>query len=500
MTIEFKNHLQYESTIDACKLVRDAIEGETKIKSERTLYLKHPNMLDDSSPNEQRRYEAYLHNAEYDGYPANTEGSMIGKMTEGQTVYDLPEQISYLENNADGDGMSLDGIVEILYKNILEVKFHVLVAEYSSFASIDTASISLADKKRMNPRASIKSYSRESLTDWDFTRINGVMQLSLLVLSEESTERNPETLVVTTIKSKLILALDENGDYYQQKIILSSDGRVISGDDDRDYPQVDKKNLKWIPAQVIVDEKTQPGIVPAGMGFLYPICAASIARYGVNADYKEALHFFGPTLFNSGWKDGDYEMFKTINGREYIAFGIGVANNLPEGVKAEIIGSGIQLEPFEKYFEINERGQRIRGASVDDGSATKEKTATQSAIENSQRTAIYQRIVNNVESGLRQIISYCAMYEGLWSQDAIEENLDKIIVTLPRDFSRSELSPEAQGAIRENYMAGLISRDEAVKLLVQGGATVSSAEDIINEVDSQGPLPAQSGNNSLNVQ
>lgn len=491
--IEFSNHADYDLMYPTVKLVRDCIEGEPRIKYEcekKYTYLKHPNMLDTNSLAERRRYSAYLQGAEFDGFPSETEGAMLGKMTEGEMVFDLPDRIEYLVDNADGDGLSLDGLTEILYKNLLEVKFHVLLAEYSSLASLDIDQVSIADLKELKPRASIKSYTRESLVNWAFRRINGVMQLSLMVLLEESMNTNPVDMVATTTKSKLVLALDGNGEYFQQKYSETDSGGMVQ-DGDPHYPTIAGGRLKWIPAQIVIDEKTPAGKLPRAPGYLYPICSASLARFGVSADYKEALHFFGPTLFNSGWKDGDFDMFKAMNGRDYIAFGIGVANNLPEGVVAEIVGSGVQLEPFERYFEINERKQRALGAKINDGTVSPDKTATEASIDNSNNTAVFQKIVNNVESALVQIISYCAMYEGLCSPEEVEAYQKNIVVTLPREFGAAKLSAEEQMAIRDNMAAGLISKDEAIRQLVAGGRTLVDAETLIKEIESQGPLPIE---------
>lgn len=489
--IEFSNHADYDLMQPTVKLVRDCVEGEPRVKYERFKYLKHPNMLDTTSLAERRRYEAYIQGAEFDGFPGETEGAMLGKMTEGEMVFDLPDRIDYLIDNADGDGLSLAGLTEILYKNLLEVKYHVLLAEYSSLASLEIEQVSIADLQELKPRASIKSYNRESLVNWAFRRINGVMQLSLMVLLEESTDTDPNNMVATTKKSKLVLALDADGNYFQQKYSQTDNGGMTQ-DGEPYYPKVNKLPLKWIPAQIVIDEKTPAGKLPRGLGYLYPICSASLARYGVSADYKEALHFFGPTLFTAGWKEGDFDQFKLMNGgREYMAFGIGVSNNLPESVTAEIVSSGVQLEPFERYFEINERKQRALGAKINDGTVSPEKTATEASIDNSNNTAVFQKIVNNVESALIQIISYCAMYEGLCSPEDVEKYQENIVVALPREFGAAKLSAEEQTSIRDNVAAGLISKDEAIRQLVAGGRSLVDAETLLKEIEQQGPLPVE---------
>ena len=98
------------------------MQGEAKIKRRATRYLKHPDMIDSTSDQATRRYAAYIDGAEFDDYPADTLRSMLGAMTKGQSTIELPEKLAYLEQNVDGDGMPLEGLRDICYKNLQEVQ------------------------------------------------------------------------------------------------------------------------------------------------------------------------------------------------------------------------------------------------------------------------------------------------------------------------------------------------------------------------------------------
>lgn len=471
------------------KLVRDCIAGEPEVKRNRKTYLKHPNAFDETSPQQAARYEAYLDGAEFDDYPKNTLASMLGQMTAGELVADLPDKIAYLSENADGDGMPLSGLVELVYSNVLQVKTHILVAEYQGLGDVDIDKVSIADLKEANPRASIKQYTRESLIDWDFTRPNGVMQLSLLVLVEEGHKRD-ENLNKSGMRSYLVLALDENGEYYQRKYIESENAAVPDGE--RHYPLVGGQRLKWIPAEIVVDEETPAGMMPTGLGHLYPVCAASLYSYRISADYKEALRHMQPTTFTSGWKEGDWELFKTLNSRDYIAFGAGVSNNLPEGVEIKIEGMGVAAEPFERYFDRSIKKSRALGARIP-GESRANQTATEIRSDDRNTNAVMVSIVKNTEAALRRIISYCAMYEGLWGADQVETSLDQISISLPIEFGKANMSPEEINAVLSAYTGGLMSKQEAVRKLVAGGFYVSDAETVLDELESDGPRPSATG-------
>ena len=489
-TIAMNANHQYDRTRCDVDMVRDCIEGEAKIKHETTKYLTHPDMIDKTSSQALARYAAYIQGAEFDGYPSDTERAMLGAMTTGQPTIDLPDKLAYLEENADGDGMPLAGLQEILYKNLLEVKYHILVAEMASLQSAGVEigqRLSQADYERLNLKASIKSYTRESLVDWEFERINGVMQLSLLVFEESCCERDKDTLATKTVKGRLVLGLDIDGKYYQKKLILGDDGKYSQ--EEPFYPKVGGKELAWIPAEVVIDEEVQSGCIPAATGYLRSVCSATLNRYRVSADEKEAMRHMQPTTFTRGWSQGDLELFKELNGgREYIAFGAGVSNNLPREVEVDIKGLGAETEPFEKYYERSDKKLASFGANVG-GDSQQAKTATQAASEASKRVAVMNSIANNSERAIKRMISYCGMFMGLWKPEAVEDALKTFEVKFQREFATLKMLPEEVAQIISLVNAAIYSKDEAVRMLVEGGFSVSTAQDIMDEVEQQAPMP-----------
>lgn len=488
MTDITQEHPDYFLMRDNLKTVRDCIEGEPAIKRSGYLYLKHPNMIDQSSAQQVTRYSAYLDGAEFDEYPATTLASMLGQMSEGEIECELPDKLDQLQQDVDGDGMPLSGAVEIIYSNVLQVKFHILLADYKGLSNIDADKVTLADVKAQNPRAVIKMYSRESLIDWEFRRINGRQQLSMMVLFEQSVERT-DIFTRKELKSYLVCALDENGDYFHQKYVRDTDAYVADGE--KAYiTDAQGKRLKWIPADIVIDEEWPAGSLPRRPGYLYPTCMMALYRYRMSADYKEALRFYQPTLCSTGWPDDGAEIFERLNGRPYMAFGIGVDNRLPDGVVPTMLGAAGEMQPYENYFDANDKRSRAVGAIINDPTQGADVTATKSVIDNKNSTAVMTMIVKNTEAALKRVILYCGMFEGLWSQDSIEENLDQIMLKLPREFVAVTMSAEEIRSIRELYLDRLISRAEVQRKLVAGGFTIGDIEQILDELDSEaGAVP-----------
>jgi hypothetical protein len=82
------------------------------------------------------------------------------------------------------------------------------------------------------------------------------------------------------------------------------------------------------------------------------------------------------------------------------------------------------------------------------------------------------------------------MFEGLFSPDAIEQNLDQISIELQRDYAATKLTPDEVRVMMELVLAGLKTREQAVRELVAGGWSSDDAETTLDEMDS-GEFDAQ---------
>lgn len=481
-------HKDYSATIDEVIKVRDCVEGSHKIKYEGTKYLKHPGIENMSLTGEAAYYQVYRDAAEFPGYTAQTGVAMLGKINAGAAEFELPPELEYLINDADGDGMPLTGLIEHTAKNIQEVKFHVILAELTGTENLDTENTSVAQARALNLKATIKQYCRESMIDWEFGIYNGRKQLTIVVFRETSTERDPDTYAVTEYNHYLILGLDEQG-YYQQR--FREDKQQLNADTERIYPTVNGRKLNWIPLEIVSDSELPAGHVPRATGYLGPIADLALYRYRASADYKENMRNGTPTLFTKGWTDGDDELFKKINSeRSQIVTGSRVCNNLPNQVDVMVAGVAMDDAPYMNYFKNNSKEARALGAVFADSDESF-NTATEAALDDGNTSAVLENISASLESCFERVILYCGMFNGLWDQEAIEENLDNVKVTLPRDFSAEEMTPDEARAVFEAHKSGLMSKEAAITKLIQGGFSPAILDEEIARIDEDGPMPSQ---------
>jgi hypothetical protein len=88
---------------------------------------------------------------------------------------------------------------------------------------------------------------------------------------------------------------------------------------------------------------------------------------------------------------------------------------------------------------------------------------------------------------MTRICLYCGMFEGLWSQDDIEQN-EQVVIQMNRDFSSAKLTAQEMQQLTAIRMTGDYDREEFIKLLAQGGRTVSDADELIARLDAGGGM------------
>ena len=482
MQISITNKNEYNVIRPELEKVRIAVKGSPFVKAEGQKYLPNVSM-DKTGALAGERYAQYLAGAEFDGIPQQTLVSTLGRMNVKSTQFEIPDELEYLQDNADGDGLSLNGIIESCVSNVSQVGYHILVADFQGMTSANTGELTIATVEASKARAVIKQYSRESLIFWHSRKVNGVKQWDFLVFLQQETKLDPATAVEEKINVYLILALDEEGNYYQQKIERGLGGAADARESERNYLKLaDGSMLKWIPVYVCANRELSGGELPIELGWLAPICDKTYARYVNSANWALARADLVPTTYIKGWDSGSNDLFKEANGRSFIATGSGSVNVLPGEAEVEVVSGGGELKYFESYAEQNEREIRALGGvfQTQDSSTN---TATEAAINSAEQTARLVSIADSIETGIEKMITYCGMFAGLWSQDDVEKNEELIEVSIPRDFAMTKLTADEVRVLIELRLAGALPDEEFYKQLSQGGWLVSEVEAMMNQAD-----------------
>jgi hypothetical protein len=478
----------YDKTIDAVHLVRDAIEGSNAVKNgvRSALYLPDPtdvSALQGQDKNDAAtRYLAYKSRAEYDAFPGRTESGYMGSLKSTPPSYDnIPPELNYLILNSDGDGLTLNESIEITQANLLEVKYHGLLADFNGLTdndiNDDSAPLTQSQAKALGLEASIKHYPRESIVDWDYGVVNNQNQLTYVKLSEMTSEIDRDTFQRVTVNNQLILALDDDGLYFQKQVTQVDGVDVIS---EALYPENNSGKMKFIPFEIVIDQKVRSSSVPKALGILYPICLKAIARYQVNADLKEALHRTAqPTSWSSGWTQSNFDTYKTLTGRDQISLGSGAHIPLPKDSEIGYLQWDADANGMFKYLEENQKEAKALGARFDTSEAKDEAVGVAKLRSTEELSALINIQTSVTESYIR-VMTWC-----FWFMST-NKNDPEIEIALNKEFNKIKLSPAEQKAILENFNMSLIDKEEALTQLEKGGILTIEAEELLNRSENNG--------------
>ena len=480
---------QYSQSEDAVKRMRDTIAGEDVIKSEGETYLQHPcnDEKEKNSPEGQARYLRYKSSAEFDNITSNTLETLTGAMYRIPPTIELPSGIKYMLEDADGNGNGLNQSMELTSTECLQMRYHCALVEYSSLAGldIDKREITNDQARAMGLKATIKHYNRESLINWSYAVINGVKQLNMVLLYQaESQVLTPGQITNTGIENKssaslLMLGLDEDGDYFQRKLILTDDG------EDKEwgeafYPRANGNLLKYIPFEIIYATERNLGDVPRQLGYLDPISLKCVHRYQVSALLKEALRITAqPTSFSKGWTDAGFKLYQKMTGEEQINLGSTNHIALPKEMDAGYLDWNADSNGLFKYMSDSKGEIVALGGNFDEVGENAE-TATAAAINSAEKKAVLSTLAKNEEESYRRLIDWAGEFMGV--------DTSSVVIKMSREFVAITLTPEQRASITAGWMNGLISRSEAMRQLKRGGALTEEINTIMNELSTDGVM------------
>ena len=242
--------------------------------------------------------------------------------------------------------------------------------------------------------------------------------------------------------------------------------------------------LKFIPLQIASDIEICHEL-PQELGFLSPIAEICLHRYRVSADYKEALRKFVPTTDVFGMTEQGLEAFKTLNGRGYRATG---QTNLWHDADMTIQTSSTDgsLESFEKHDQSSKEKIRSIGGVVPEYS-TGDTSATEAMINSAEQNSVLNPLVSGVENAVKKLIAYCAMFEGLTTQDNVDEYAQSVMFDMPRSFSKAPLDGESGRFVIELLNSRLMTVEQATKKLIALGWHEGEVDDLLQDIENIEP-------------
>jgi hypothetical protein len=389
------------------QLCRDAMDGEGAVKARRSEYLIEPTGYATLELDARKAaYESYLNRAIFPNWLSSSVGAMIGIIHGREIPIEMPDAMTYLWEDADGQRLPLEAFHRRITRELL------IIGSYGV----------LTDAPRDGGDPFLAGYRRDKIINWD----------SDWWVLDESTMRR-DGFVWNQIKQYLVLGIMEGG-YVPQ--LLDENGNVV------EEIRVTARGggvLPRIPFVIGTANDLSPLIeAPPLMG----VARAALDYYQMSADQRIALYMSAnPTLL-------------AVNGDAPKAVGAGVVHEM-RGAPG--------LAPDLRYVEAGNGGlaeRRIEmmgaqsqalmaGARLFEQTRAGEESGEAKKLRYASETASLVSVAQNSCLILERALKNAAMIMGL-PEEAVS-------IEAPTDLMDRTMTPQDFAALFGVYSEGGMS-------------------------------------------
>lgn len=413
-------HPQYTAArLADWRLCRDAMDGESAVKSRGEAYLPMPSGYKAQADGGAEAYRAYRARAEFPELTAPAVSAMAGVAHSKEIVIELPEGLAYLHEDADGKGMPLEEFHRQITRELLVVGRHAI----------------LADAPAGGGEPYLVSYIGESLINWD---------QELFVLDESGPVRNGFQWV--NRKQFRVLSID-NGRYVQT--VYWEDGKT---QEDQAAPTATGgKGLTEIPFAIASAVDMRPDIrTPPLIG----VARAALSIYQLDADYRHQLYWSGQ------------ETLVIINGPPPSAVGAGAVialegseDSTPDAKYVSPACSGI--DAHLRAIEDKRKAAAHAGAKLLEQTESGQESGEARKLRFQSETATLQSILRSACGLLERGLRFAAVMKGL--------DPKVVTVPVPESLMDSTMPPSEAEALMRLWLEGAISYATFYEGLQKGG-------------------------------
>jgi hypothetical protein len=402
----------------------DAYNGESEIKQRGEAYLPMPSGYRGHSDDGLAAYTAYKMRAQFPDVLAASVGAMLGIVHGEKIQIELPSNMEYLRENADGEGKTL----EDFHKDATRVLLYL--GRYGI----------LADAPSGGGDPFLAGYRGDTITNWD---------TGFFVLNESEMVRNG---FMWTYEEKYRVLQMADGVY-------TAEAHTPTGIVEATPTRLGGGTLDSIPFAIAsakdmgADLETPP---------LIGIARAALAMYQLSADYRLQLYMSGQ------------ETLVAINGEAPTAVGAGVVHEMQGGdgvtpdlkyVSPSCIGIDKHLSAIQDNREIAiQAGARLfeqSNQASESGKARKMRFRSETA----NLKTVAQASCSLMEQSLRNAARL------LGQSDAV---IEAITVTPPKDLLDASLTPQEAVALFSLVESGGLSHETFYERAQAGG--IANAE------------------------
>lgn len=439
-------HPDYEKSLPAVTLVRDAVAGDPAIKRRKEIYL--PADFAKEGDTYTDHYKGYLNRAYFLGVTGRTKESLVGMVFRKPPTHELPPTIEALLEDIDGSGQSLEQISKRMVGDLLEAGKYYLLVDYPPAPE----NADRETEARMGLRPVIAPYPYESLINWRFEGVSGRQKLTLAVLAEEVEVDDDEFTHETETRYRVLRLRD--GVYTQQ--IYDDAGNPMG--DEYTPRMAGGAPFDHIPLHIAGAKTNLPG---ADMPPLYDVARANIAHYQTTANVMESGYVGTQPLVHVDVGETNLDEWAQHNpGPVTLGNRSGL---ITKGGRLEIV----QAQATDYNMEIMERleSQMVMLGARLVQSGRQVETAEAARINASAEASVLDVVVGNASECIEAALEDMARFMG--------QNPDAVNYTLNDTFWETQLSPQDLQAVIQARQFGLIGNVDALDMIRSGSIKLS---------------------------
>ena len=452
-----ETNAEYDKNIKKWKLTRNAANGLS--------FEDARDYIPRRTQEEQDQYYNRVQKAIYTNYTGRTREGLKGAIFRLPPRIELPPDMDFMLENADGSGQSLTQVAKLAADEVMETGRFGLLADYPM---VDE-SLTIEQVRSMQLQPHIATYTAESIINWHVHVINGRRQLGMIVLKENAPVHYDE-FTWDYVDRYRVLRLKDNKEYTQQLYDESCDPIT----EEITIRGSNGKPFDYIPFHFIGSRDNMPDVDEP---VLYDIATVNIGHFRNSADQENNLSVHGGgTLVVS--TDMSPEAFQSAN-----PGGITVGENsglvLSEGGKAELLqlnaASAIGAEMTHKEQIMVQIGAKII-------TKTGQRTAEEARIQATSENSMLDTLVGNMDESFSSVLSDCRAF--------IADSETEITFSLNSDFYADTIAPQEIMAMIQGNDAGVMPKIDIIRRLIDAGWIQSEGtpEDIISDITQESPI------------
>jgi len=387
-------HAEYSANTERWRKNRAACAGQDEVKLASVLFLPDDSETDPSGE-ARGRYRRYLMRAVWLPVSSYTKEGLLGMIFRVPPEIELPSQLDYMLENADGAGLSLTQVAKIYAGEAIEVGRAGVLAEYPQ----SEAGLSAEQVKARNLQARITLYRAESVDNWKHELIGGVMKLTMVKLCEIKEIEKDEFLIEGEIQYRVLRLRDG---VYTQAVYDKDDNVVV---DEFAPKHAAGGTFDHIPFHFIGSETNRPDVDKAVISGIVDL---NTAHYQLSADSMKNLHIHSGGLLHIDSGQTSATEWKEVNPN-------GVMVGADTGVVTQ--GGSISLVQLAPADAVEAKLKSLEGNMLSVGAHLitergDNETAEAARIDASTKSSALLTVTDNVSESLEAALEDVALFMG----------------------------------------------------------------------------------------